>query len=54
MRAQEQLSDVNAFWNAEACGTHFVSDSKSFEKFNEKFHERYYRTESASEPRCNA
>lgn len=40
-----QLSDVGAFWNTEACGTHFVSDSKDLSGFYEKFREQRYRTE---------
>jgi len=45
MQSQEQLSDVNTFWNTEACGTHFVSDSKDLADFYEKFREQRYRTE---------
>jgi len=45
MQSQEQLSDVNAFWNTEACGTHFVPDSKDLVDFYEKFREQRYRTE---------
>lgn len=45
MNVLGRLSDVNAFWNTEACGTHFVSDSKSLVEFYEKFREQRYRTE---------
>jgi ubiquinone/menaquinone biosynthesis C-methylase UbiE len=42
---KERLSEVGAFWNTEACGTHFVSDSKNLADFYEKFREQRYRTE---------
>lgn len=45
MRSQNQLSDVNAFWNTEACGTHFVTHSSDLADFYEKFREQRYRTE---------
>src|SRR5438132_3092797 len=45
MQTREQLSDVNAFWNTEACGTHFVQGSANLADFYEKFREQRYRTE---------
>src|SRR6266481_10145305 len=45
MQSQEQLSDVNAFWNTEACGTHFVPESSDLSDFYQKFREQRYRTE---------
>jgi ubiquinone/menaquinone biosynthesis C-methylase UbiE len=39
------LQDVNAFWNTEACGTHFVSEFEDEADFYEKFREHRYRTE---------
>src|SRR5215467_9907510 len=45
MPLQRELSDIRAFWNTEACGTHFVSDSKDLADFYEKFREQRYRTE---------
>ena len=45
MKSQEQLSDVNAFWNTQACGTHFVQESANSADFYEKFREQRYRTE---------
>jgi ubiquinone/menaquinone biosynthesis C-methylase UbiE len=40
-----QLSDVGAFWNTEACGTHFVPKSSDLADFYTKFREQRYRTE---------
>ena len=45
MRTEEELSDVSAFWNTEACGTHFVQESVDRADFYEKFREQRYRTE---------
>jgi ubiquinone/menaquinone biosynthesis C-methylase UbiE len=45
MRTEEQLSEVSAFWGTEACGTHFVAESKDLSDFYEKFREQRYRTE---------
>jgi ubiquinone/menaquinone biosynthesis C-methylase UbiE len=45
MPTKEQLSDVNAFWETEACGTHFVPQSNDLANFYEKFREQRYRTE---------
>jgi ubiquinone/menaquinone biosynthesis C-methylase UbiE len=45
MQSQEHLSEVNAFWNTEACGTHFVPESKDLFDFYAKFREQRYRTE---------
>lgn len=45
MPTEEQLSDVNAFWNTEACGTHFVPESANLADFYERFREQRYRTE---------
>src|SRR5213079_1228623 len=36
---------VRAFWNTEACGTHFVQESANTADFYEKFREQRYRTE---------
>ena len=40
-----KLSDVGAFWNTEACGTHFVPSSTDLTDFYTKFREQRYRTE---------
>jgi ubiquinone/menaquinone biosynthesis C-methylase UbiE len=45
MPAQEQLSDVNAFWNTEACGTQFVQNASDLADFYAKFREQRYLTE---------
>src|SRR5438067_2027742 len=45
MRAEGQLSDVEAFWGTEACGTHFVPEASDLADFYEKFREQRYRTE---------
>ena len=45
MGAEEQLSDVGAFWDTEACGTHFVHDAVDLADFYTKFREQRYRTE---------
>ena len=45
MNTEQQLSDVNAFWDTEACGTHFVQESAGSADFYEKFREQRYRTE---------
>jgi ubiquinone/menaquinone biosynthesis C-methylase UbiE len=45
MAVKEQLSDVGAFWNTEACGTHFVEEFADERDFYEKFREQRYRTE---------
>src|SRR5262245_57560621 len=45
MQTQEELSGVNAFWDTEACGTHFVSGAENLADFYEKFREQRYRTE---------
>lgn len=40
-----KLSDVGAFWDTEACGTHFVPESDNAADFYQKFREQRYRTE---------
>lgn len=45
MRSGATVQDVNAFWNTEACGTHFVSHADSERDFYERFREYRYRTE---------
>ena len=39
------IRDVHAFWNTEACGTHFVGQFSDRKDFYEKFREYRYRTE---------
>ena len=41
----EPLKAVHAFWNTEACGTHFVQGAADERDFYEKFREHRYRTE---------
>jgi ubiquinone/menaquinone biosynthesis C-methylase UbiE len=45
MEPRPQVKNVHAFWNTEACGTHFVKDFASEKEFYEKFREQRYRTE---------
>lgn len=45
METEGQLTEVNAFWDTEACGTHFVSHAKDLSDFYEQFREQRYRTE---------
>jgi ubiquinone/menaquinone biosynthesis C-methylase UbiE len=45
MITKAQLSEVDAFWNTEACGTHFVTEATSEGDFFEQFREHRYRTE---------
>jgi len=45
MNAEQQLPEVNAFWDTEACGTHFVPESTDLADFYERFREQRYRTE---------
>jgi ubiquinone/menaquinone biosynthesis C-methylase UbiE len=45
MPVDEPLQDVHAFWNTEACGTHFVPHYSDLSDFYEKFREHRYRTE---------
>ena len=33
MHTEEKLSEVNAFWDTEACGTHFVRESADLADF---------------------
>jgi ubiquinone/menaquinone biosynthesis C-methylase UbiE len=44
-KTNASIDSVNAFWNTEACGTHFVSDFINLKDFYEKFREHRYRTE---------
>jgi ubiquinone/menaquinone biosynthesis C-methylase UbiE len=39
------VENVRAFWNTEACGTHFVETFTDTRDFYEKFREHRYRTE---------
>jgi ubiquinone/menaquinone biosynthesis C-methylase UbiE len=39
------VQNVSAFWNTEACGTHFVKEFADTRDFYEKFREHRYRTE---------
>jgi len=45
MNAEQQLPEVNAFWDTEAGGTHFVPESTDLADFYERFREQRYRTE---------
>ena len=45
MEKTSKLQNVGAFWNTEACGTHFVRDSVDERDFFERFREHRYRTE---------
>ncbi len=45
MVTKRQVSDVNVFWDTEACGTHFVKQATSERDFYEQFREHRYRTE---------
>jgi ubiquinone/menaquinone biosynthesis C-methylase UbiE len=45
MKAEPELSEVDAFWNTQACGTHFVPEHSDLADFYEKFREQRYRTE---------
>jgi ubiquinone/menaquinone biosynthesis C-methylase UbiE len=45
MVRRPEASEVNAFWDTEACGTHFVQQAKSERDFYEQFREHRYRTE---------
>jgi ubiquinone/menaquinone biosynthesis C-methylase UbiE len=45
MEPTPPVKHVHAFWNTEACGTHFVKDFASEKDFYEKFREQRYRTE---------
>jgi len=45
METKPALKNVHAFWNTEACGTHFVQQFADEKDFFEKFRENRYRTE---------
>jgi ubiquinone/menaquinone biosynthesis C-methylase UbiE len=45
MGQKKQLSEVSAFWNTEACGTHFVKEATTERDFFERFRDHRYRTE---------
>src|SRR5262249_6165014 len=45
METGPRVKNVHAFWNTEACGTHFVQDFANEKEFYEKFREQRYRTE---------
>ncbi len=45
MPQSDRVADVHAFWNTEACGTHFVPDFRDDKDFYERFREHRYRTE---------
>ena len=42
---EESISQVHSFWNTEACGTHFVEESRDEKEFFQKFRDYRYRTE---------
>src|SRR5262245_7344568 len=43
--SEPSVENVRAFWNTEACGTHFVEAFTDTRDFYEKFREHRYRTE---------
>jgi len=45
MKTEPIISEVNSFWNTEACGSHFVEHAVDERDFFEKFREYRYRTE---------
>src|SRR6059036_3017641 len=45
MESKTELKSIHAFWNTEACGTHFVEQYSGEKDFFEKFREHRYRTE---------
>lgn len=45
MEQPSTVQKVSAFWNTEACGTHFVQEFTDERDFYEKFREHRYRTE---------
>lgn len=45
MSQTENINDVQAFWNTEACGTHFVQNYKDDREFYERYREFRYKTE---------
>jgi len=45
MRPEPSISNVHAFWNTEACGTHFVEHPIDGKDFFEQYREYRYRTE---------
>jgi ubiquinone/menaquinone biosynthesis C-methylase UbiE len=45
VKTEPAISDVESFWNTEACGTHFVKHAADEKDFFEKFREYRYRTE---------
>lgn len=45
MKAKPIVSEVDSFWNTEACGTHFVERAIDEKDFFEKFRAYRYRTE---------
>ena len=45
MKTDSSVSAVHAFWNTEACGTHFVEQAADEREFFEKYREYRYRTE---------
>ena len=45
MKAKPIVSEVDSFWNTEACGTHFVEHAVDERDFFEKFRAYRYRTE---------
>jgi len=44
-QGENELDQVRGFWGTEACGTHFVQDSKDGREFFERFRKHRYRTE---------
>ena len=45
MEPNPAVNSVHAFWNTEACGTHFVAEFADEKEFYEKFRAYRYRTE---------
>lgn len=45
LKPKPALNNVHAFWNTEACDTHFVEEFADEREFYEKFREQRYRTQ---------
>src|SRR5215831_16751936 len=41
----DKLDEVHDYWNAEACGTHFVAEKENRREFFRQFREFRYKTE---------
>src|SRR2546422_4030904 len=44
-RAPSTLEEVQAFWNVEACGTHFITEARDKGEFFERYRRFRYETE---------